>query len=103
MAEAGLWQRETGAGEIASRFPESKAGQRARGPKSCFAVHSCEAPLRWPRLPRKFPGVNACRTADFTARRAHGRFALPAWTLIPPAVQEAPSQYRPISTLPRGG
>jgi hypothetical protein len=31
------------------------------------AVHSSEAALRWPRLPRKFPLLNACRTADFAA------------------------------------
>ena len=28
--------------------------QRAARPKSCFAVHSSETALRWPRLPRKF-------------------------------------------------
>ena len=30
--------------------------KRAAGAKSCFAVHSFAAALRWPRLPRKFRG-----------------------------------------------
>src|SRR6266478_9163942 len=55
-------------GWIASVFPESKAGKRSAGPKSCFAVHSCEAALHLPRLPRKFPPLKACRTADFAVR-----------------------------------
>src|SRR3981081_2650289 len=55
-------------GWIASVFPESKAGKRPAGPKSCFAVHSCEAALHLPRLPRKFPPLKACRTADFAVR-----------------------------------
>jgi hypothetical protein len=33
-------------------------------------VHSSEAALRWPRLPRKFHRLNACRTADFAVRQA---------------------------------
>src|SRR5229473_2222841 len=61
---------------IASVFPESKAVQRSAGPKSCFAVHSSAAALRWARLPRKFRRLNACRTADFAVRPAHGRSAL---------------------------
>src|ERR1700716_4750271 len=68
-------ERELG-GWIASVFPESKAVQRAVGPKSCFAVHSSQAALRWPRLPRKFHHLNACRTANFAVRPAYGRFAL---------------------------
>src|SRR6202048_669930 len=63
-------------GWIASVFPESKAVQRTAGPKSCFAVHSSAAALRWARLPRKFRRLNACRTADFAVRAAHGRAAL---------------------------
>jgi predicted RNase H-like nuclease (RuvC/YqgF family) len=39
-------------------------------------VHSSEAALRWPRLPRKFHGLNACRTANFALRRAQIRCAL---------------------------
>jgi hypothetical protein len=62
MASEKEWQPEV-KGWIASRFPESKAVQRAAGAKSCFAVHSFEAALRWPRASRKFPPVNACRTA----------------------------------------
>src|SRR5216684_2167206 len=61
---------------IASVFPESKAVQRSAGPKSCFAVHSSAAALRWARLPRKFRRLNACRTAGFAVRPAHGRSAL---------------------------
>src|SRR3982074_2277702 len=68
-------EREPG-GWIASVFPESKAVQRAVGPKSCFAVHSSQAALRWPRLPRKFHHLNACRTAGFTMRPVHRRSAL---------------------------
>src|SRR6202790_4257054 len=60
---------------IASHFQESKAVQRTAGAKSCFAVHSFAAALRWPRLPRKFRRLNACRTADFAVRPAHGRSA----------------------------
>jgi hypothetical protein len=63
-------------GWIASVFPESKAVQRTTGPKSCFAVHSSQAALRWPRLPRKFGRLNACRTADFAVRPVYGRSAL---------------------------
>jgi hypothetical protein len=63
-------------GWIASVFPESKAVQRSAGPKSCFAVHSFAAALRWARLPRKFRRLNACRTAGFAVRPAHGRSAL---------------------------
>jgi hypothetical protein len=37
--------------------------KRTAGPKSCFAVHSSAAALHWPRLPRKFHGLNACRGA----------------------------------------
>jgi uncharacterized protein DUF4164 len=62
-------------GWIASVFPESKAVKRAQGAKSCFAVHSFEAALRLPRLPRKFRLLNACRTADFAVRLANGRCA----------------------------
>src|ERR1700737_3203095 len=65
-----------GQGWIASVFPESKAGKRPARPKSCFAVHSSAAALRWPRLQRKFRRLNGCRTADFAVRLAHGRFAL---------------------------
>jgi hypothetical protein len=39
--------------------------KRAVGPKSCFAVHSSAAALRWPRLPRKFLALNACLAACF--------------------------------------
>ena len=63
-------------GWIAPVLPESKAVQRTVGPKSCFAVHSSAATLRWPRLPRKFHHLNACRTANFAVRPAYGRFAL---------------------------
>jgi hypothetical protein len=63
-------------GWIASAFPESKAVKRHGGAKSCFAVHSCEAALRWPRLPRKFQRLNACRTADFAVRLADLGLAL---------------------------
>src|SRR5258705_13134694 len=63
-------------GWIAPVFPEFKAVQRAAGAKSCLAVHSFEAALRWARLPRKFRGLNACRIADFAVRRAHGRSAV---------------------------
>src|SRR5260370_39900676 len=63
-------------GWIASVFPESKAVQRSAGPKSCFAVHSVAAALRWARLPRKFRRLNACRTANFAARPAQVRSAL---------------------------
>jgi hypothetical protein len=41
-----------------------------------LAVHSFYAALRWPRLPRKFRRLNACRHADFALRPAHGRSAL---------------------------
>src|SRR3984893_15718041 len=34
-------------------------------------VHSFAAALRWPRLPRKFHRLTACRTADFAGRLAH--------------------------------
>ena len=50
--------------------------KRPAARKSCFAVHSFEATLRWPRLPRKFNRLNACRTADFAKRPAYGRCAL---------------------------
>src|ERR1700730_16038624 len=63
-------------GWIASVLPESKAVQRAVGRKSCFAVHSSQAALRWARLPRKFRRLNACRTAGFAAQPAHRRYAL---------------------------
>ncbi len=59
-----------GQGWIAPVFPESKARKRVTGPKSCFAVHSSAAALRWPRLPRKFHDLNACRTAKFLVPRA---------------------------------
>src|SRR5580700_7541614 len=65
-----------GKGWIAPQFPDSKAVQRRPRGKSCFAVHSSEAALRWPRLPRKFSRLNACRTADFAVRPAQGRYAL---------------------------
>src|SRR5271167_42596 len=55
---------------IAPVFPESKAMKRTAGPKSCFAVHSSAAALRWARLPRKFHRLNACRTAKFLVPRA---------------------------------
>src|ERR1700704_2505388 len=57
-------------GWIASVFPESKAVQRTAGAKSCFAVHSFAAALRWPCLPRKFDRLTACRTAGFAGRQA---------------------------------
>jgi Domain of unknown function (DUF4164) len=63
-------------GWIASVFPESKAVQRGLGPKGCFAVHSSQAALRWPRLPRKFRRLNACRIAEFAAQPAHPGFVL---------------------------
>src|ERR1700730_478739 len=34
-------------------------------------VHSFAAALRWPRLPRKFHRLTACRTADFAGRLGH--------------------------------
>src|SRR3954462_11774324 len=52
-------------GWIASRLRESKAVKRGVGRKGCFAVHSSQPALRWPRLPRKFHNLNACRTAFF--------------------------------------
>ncbi|MGO8908329.1 MAG: hypothetical protein ACLQDM_03215 [Bradyrhizobium sp.] len=79
---------------IAPHFPESKAMKRIAPRKSCLqhdlekfsgkfmlkqrdlAVHSSEAALRWPRLPRKFHRLNACRIADFAVRPAYGRCAL---------------------------
>ena len=48
--------------------------KRAKGPKSCFAVHSLQAALRWARLPRKFRPVNACSAREFCgAGRLQGR------------------------------
>ena len=52
-------------GWIASVFRKSKAMKRTARPKSCFAVHSSAAALRWPRLPRKFLALNACLAAHF--------------------------------------
>jgi hypothetical protein len=75
MTSASLMEREL-KGWIASVFPKSKAVQRAVGSKSCFAVHSLQAALRWARLPRKFRCLNACRIAGFAAPPAHRRFAL---------------------------
>ena len=43
--------------------------QRTAGPKSCLTVHSFAAALRWPRLPRKFRLLNACRTGRFLSGR----------------------------------
>src|ERR1700730_1529705 len=63
-------------GWIASVLPESKAVQRAVGPKSCFAVHSSQAALRWARLPRKFRRLNACGIAGFAPEPVPRRFAL---------------------------
>ena len=42
--------------------------KRGSGPKSCLAVHSLQPALRLPRLPRKFPPLKACQTADFAVR-----------------------------------
>jgi hypothetical protein len=78
MASAHAWWQREVRRWIASVFPESKAVQRTAGAKSCFAVHSFAAALRWARLPRKFRRLNACRTADFAVRLAQGRFALTA-------------------------
>ena len=39
--------------------------KRAGRAKSCFAVHSSAAALRWSRLPRKFRRLNACQLANF--------------------------------------
>jgi Domain of unknown function (DUF4164) len=36
-------------------------------------VHSFAATLRWPRLPRKFRGLSACRTADFAGAAGSGK------------------------------
>ncbi len=68
-------------GWIAPQTRESKARKRASSAKSCLkltvkcgvplAVHSFAATLRWPRSPRKFHRLTACRTADFAVRRAH--------------------------------
>ena len=62
---------ETGSKALDSISVPGVQGSETRpGPKSCFAVHSLEAALRWPRLPRKFRRLNACRTADFAVRLA---------------------------------
>ena len=43
---------------------------------SDLAVHSFAPALRWPRLPRKFRGLTACRTANFAARPADRKCVL---------------------------
>ena len=43
--------------------------KRDSGPKSCLAVHSLQPALHWPRLPRKFHRLNACRTGNFPGPR----------------------------------
>src|SRR3981081_939743 len=60
-------------GWIASVFPESKAVQRTAGAKSCFAVHSFAAALRWARLPRKFRRLNAWPDRSFLCCAAGSR------------------------------
>src|ERR1700722_7273348 len=71
---AAVEPRKVSAG-IASVFPESKFLESRRrnaraGRKSCFAVLSLAAGVRWPRLPRKVHPVNACRTANILVPRA---------------------------------
>ena len=47
--------------------------ERTAGRKSCFAVHSLQASLRWPGLPRKFLRLSACRTAKFSGPVSIGK------------------------------
>ncbi len=47
--------------------------ERTAGRKSCFAVHSLQASLRWPGLPRKFLPLTACRTANFSGPASIGK------------------------------
>ena len=58
QGEETRWDRE--------KLPKSWFGKRIAD----LAVHSFAAALRWPRLPRKFHRLNACRTAAFAVRLA---------------------------------
>jgi hypothetical protein len=58
-----------------------------------LAVHSFAPALRWPRLPRKFNGVTACRTADFAVRLADRRCVL---SLMSDRPANAPGQAEPV-------
>ena len=64
------WLATGSQGLDSTSVPGVQGSETPAGPKSCLAVHSLQAALRWPRLPRKFRPLNACRTANFPCAAA---------------------------------